>query len=837
MTGTETLRAGTSPRSPREGPPRGRARGGRGRAGAPRSAAPSGRCRGTSRSSSARPRASTTWARSAGGRSDGAVGHRVEPALQREHLLRRLGVDAAEDGLAEVGELRVGEAADEALRADDADLPFADVDRRPAPVEDRDPRRFQDAGDLVLAVRVPVVVRGRRPRERRARRPRRRGPRPARAPRASSGRLRARGRRSGRGGRSLLDLPRREGEQWMSPADATRIGTAPILPPPPEERPRRVTAPLLWKVRHAHGTDASHLQTPSAGIVTARDARVPHGGLHARPRVWLVRFAGTGPGRGGAGPVRRGAPGIHGLCPSSRNGRHDEEAAAASPRRGVRTFSAAAWLRGRGGGSSDRRRFPRQAGRRRPCGRRPRAGRHAARAAAGGLLLKAWDGDVLVDVIYSPSSGPVTDEVIERGEEREVLSTLMRVMALEDVMVTKLLALDETHLDFAGSLDVARPLREQIDWTPSASAPAGPRMRGRSSRSSRSSGSSADRRGLARLKSNERTRSYRRKRLAGGAPLARLLHGLSSELFVPGGETVGLGWIATSARSRRSGRRPGRTRTPFVPNPGEPSAPRSRLEDLRPRMLPYPSGELHMGHVRNYMLGEVVAHFRRRMGYAVLAPDGLRLLRPARRERSHQGGPPPAEATERNIAAIRRQMERMGWAIDWDRVFATHDPAYYRWTQWLFLRFFDRDLAYRRGACQVVPERPDRPRERAGDRRALRALRRGGRGPEPRAMVLPDHGLCGRPAGRDGAARVVAGARPRHAAQLDRTQRGAELVFRVGARPRDPGLHHAAGHDLRRHLLRARAQHPLVADLVAGTEREAEVVEYARHAAALGGRA
>ena len=81
-----------------------------------------------------------------------------------------------------------------------------------------------------------------------------------------------------------------------------------------------------------------------------------------------------------------------------------------------------------------------------------------------GWLLKAWDGDVLVDVIYSPSSGPVTDEVIERGEEREVLSTLMRVMALEDVMVTKLLALDETHLDFAGSLDVARPLREQIDW-------------------------------------------------------------------------------------------------------------------------------------------------------------------------------------------------------------------------------------------------------------------------------------------------------------------------------------------------------------------------------------
>jgi hypothetical protein len=81
-----------------------------------------------------------------------------------------------------------------------------------------------------------------------------------------------------------------------------------------------------------------------------------------------------------------------------------------------------------------------------------------------GWLLKAWDGDVLVDLIFDPATGPVTDEVIEHGEEREVLSTRMRVMALEDVMVTKLLALDETHLDFAGPLDIARPLREQVDW-------------------------------------------------------------------------------------------------------------------------------------------------------------------------------------------------------------------------------------------------------------------------------------------------------------------------------------------------------------------------------------
>jgi len=81
-----------------------------------------------------------------------------------------------------------------------------------------------------------------------------------------------------------------------------------------------------------------------------------------------------------------------------------------------------------------------------------------------GWLVKAYDGDVLVDLIFEPTTGPVTEELIERGEEREVLATPMRVMALEDVMVTKLLALGETNLDLAGPLGVARPLREQIDW-------------------------------------------------------------------------------------------------------------------------------------------------------------------------------------------------------------------------------------------------------------------------------------------------------------------------------------------------------------------------------------
>jgi Uncharacterised nucleotidyltransferase len=81
-----------------------------------------------------------------------------------------------------------------------------------------------------------------------------------------------------------------------------------------------------------------------------------------------------------------------------------------------------------------------------------------------GWLLKAYDGDVMVDVIFDPASGPVSDELLERGEEREVLSTRMRVMALEDILVTKLLALNETSLDLGGTVEMARSVREQVDW-------------------------------------------------------------------------------------------------------------------------------------------------------------------------------------------------------------------------------------------------------------------------------------------------------------------------------------------------------------------------------------
>ena len=115
-------------------------------------------------------------------------------------------------------------------------------------------------------------------------------------------------------------------------------------------------------------------------------------------------------------------------------------------------------------------------------------------------------------------------------------------------------------------------------------------------------------------------------------------------------------------------------------------------------MLPYPSGELHMGHVFNYTLGDVFTHVRRRQGFDVLRPMGYDAFGLNAENAAINEGGHPREITTRNIEAIRRQMQRMGWAIDWSRELSTAEPEYYRWTQWLFLRFFERDLAYRREA-------------------------------------------------------------------------------------------------------------------------------------------
>ena len=81
-----------------------------------------------------------------------------------------------------------------------------------------------------------------------------------------------------------------------------------------------------------------------------------------------------------------------------------------------------------------------------------------------GWLLKAWDGDILVDLIYEPRGGPVDDELLGRAEEMDVYAVTMPVASLDDVLVTKLLALNEQNLDYSGVLEMARAVREQLDW-------------------------------------------------------------------------------------------------------------------------------------------------------------------------------------------------------------------------------------------------------------------------------------------------------------------------------------------------------------------------------------
>src|SRR5690348_4215093 len=134
-----------------------------------------------------------------------------------------------------------------------------------------------------------------------------------------------------------------------------------------------------------------------------------------------------------------------------------------------------------------------------------------------------------------------------------------------------------------------------------------------------------------------------------------------------------------------------------VPNPEPGAADEKRWYQLE--MLPYPSAKsLHMGHVFNYTMGDVVTHYHRRNGARVLRPMGWDAFGlPAENAAIREGGH-PRDVTERNIAAIRAQIKRMGWSIDWTREVSTAEPEYYRWTQWLFLRLYEAGLAYRKAA-------------------------------------------------------------------------------------------------------------------------------------------
>jgi leucyl-tRNA synthetase len=271
-----------------------------------------------------------------------------------------------------------------------------------------------------------------------------------------------------------------------------------------------------------------------------------------------------------------------------------------------------------------------------------------------------------------------------------------------------------------------------------------------------------------------------------------------------------------------------------VPNPAPDELELHAQKTYVLEMLPYPSGDLHMGHVRNYMLGEVVAHFRRRHGFAVMRPMGFDAFGLPAENAAITEGVHPRESTPRNIAAIRTQMERMGWAIDWSRVIATHEPSYYRWTQWLFLRFFEQGLAYRREApvkwCpndqtvlaneQVVDGRC----ERCGAEVEAKNLEQWFFKITDYADVLLDEmSLL-----EEWPERVLTMQRN----WIGRSE-GADVIFRVDDFGEEVEVFTTRPDTLYGATFFVLApEHPLVPRLVEGTEQGAAVLEYVRHAAA-----
>ncbi|MCW3037092.1 MAG: leuS, partial [Actinobacteria bacterium] len=130
-----------------------------------------------------------------------------------------------------------------------------------------------------------------------------------------------------------------------------------------------------------------------------------------------------------------------------------------------------------------------------------------------------------------------------------------------------------------------------------------------------------------------------------------------------------------------------------APEPPDPARKRYVLE-----MFPYPSGDMHMGHVENYSIADAIARQWRMKGHDVLHPMGYDAFGLPAENAAISRGVHPREWTFANIERMRRSQMRLGFSYDWDRQVISADPGYYRWNQWIFLKLLERGLAYRKTA-------------------------------------------------------------------------------------------------------------------------------------------